>query len=238
MSASGVQEWRGQGAVTLRLGVYKLPDAEVAVIRTIVQLFASDAAFPWTLADTPPYDALLVDGTATDAERSELALLAGAVLALTPMNANALPNTMARPIRADKLQKWLQGIEPALQEVPSELSMDEPHSLELEVSDSVRFMLRRRPSALLLRNDPHKVEMANQLLRRALNAIELAETSGLPPVQCVRFLQVLRAAGMLEVHVGPIDRTQAESSESAEPAGTVRSDFARRLINAVRRRFP
>jgi hypothetical protein len=160
------------------------------------------------------------------------------MLALTPMNANALPNTMARPIRADKLQKWLQGIEPALQEVPSELSMDEPHSLELEVSDSVRFMLRRRPSALLLRNDPHKVEMANQLLRRALNAIELAETSGLPPVQCVRFLQVLRAAGMLEVHVGPIDRTQAESSESAEPAGTVRSDFARRLINAVRRRFP
>jgi hypothetical protein len=44
-----------------------LPAAEAAVIRTIVQLYASDLSFPWTLVTAPPYDALLVDESATAA---------------------------------------------------------------------------------------------------------------------------------------------------------------------------
>ncbi|RST51908.1 hypothetical protein EJI01_18275 [Variovorax sp. MHTC-1] len=219
----------------LRLGVYTLPAAEAAVIQTIVRLYANDIAFPWTLVDMPPYDALIIDSTATEDERRELALMAGAVLTLTRMNADELPDTMARPIRADRLKKWLQDIECALQEMPSELSMDGQACAKLEVSDSVRFMLRRWPSTLLLRNDPHKVEMASLLLRHELNGIELAEISGLPPVQCARFLQVLQSAGLLEVHVAPDVPAHAEVSRSTEPAGAARSNFVKSLIDGIRR---
>jgi hypothetical protein len=239
MDASALHEWhRRGGAPALRLGVYKLPAAEVAVIRTIIMLYASDAAFPWTLVDAPPYDALLVDGTTTEGERSGLACAAGAVLALTRMNSGSLPHTMERPIRADKLKQWLKGIERALAQArPAQWGADEQTALEMEVSDSVRFSLRRWPSALMLRNDMDKVRMASLLSRRALNASELADTSQLPLSQCVTFLQALRTAGTLELHVASAASALGESSRSAAFAGAGRSEFARSLVNGIRRRL-
>lgn len=223
----------------LRLGVYKLPAAEVAVIRTIVQLYANDVAFPWMLVNAPPYDALLVDETETAGERDELARMAGAVLALTRQNAGGLPHTLERPIRADKLQQWLKSTECALLvALPARLDMEAQTALEIEVSDSVRFTLRRWPSALLLRNDPDKVRMASLLTRRALNASELAEISELPLSQCVTFLQTLRSVGMLDLHVAPAGaRTHAELSGVQGISTAIRSEFARGLINGIRRRL-
>jgi hypothetical protein len=222
----------------LRLGVYKLPAAEVAVIRTIVMLYASDVTFPWTLVDAPPYDALLVDGSTTEGERSELACTAAAVLALTRMNSGSQPQAMERPIRADKLQQWLKGIEHALAEArPARWDVDAQTALEMEVSDAVRFSLRRWPSALMLRNDMDKVRMASLLSRRALNARELASNTQIPLSQCVTFLQALRTAGSLELHVAPVATAHAESSGLRELAGAGRSDFTRSLINGIRRRL-
>jgi hypothetical protein len=215
-----------------------LPAAEVAVIRTIVMLYASDVAFPWTLVNAPPYDALLVDGTTTESERSELACTAAAVLALTRMNSGSQPHAMERPIRADKLQQWLKGIEHALAEArPARRDVDEQTALEMEVSDAVRFSLRRWPSALMLRNDMDKVRMASLLSRRALNARELASNTQIPLSQCVTFLQALRTAGTLELHVAPVAPAQAGLSGSTEFAGAGRSDFTRSLINGIRRRL-
>jgi hypothetical protein len=222
----------------LRLGVYKLPAAEVAVIRTIVMLYASDAAFPWTLVNAPPYDALLVDGTTTESERSELACTGGAVLALTRMNSGSQPHAMERPIRADKLQQWLKGIERGLAETrPAPEDADAQTALEMEVSDAVRFSLRRWPSALMLRNDMDKVRMASLLSRRALNASELASNTQIPLSQCVTFLQALRTAGTLELHVAPVAPAQAGLLGSTEFVGAGRSDFTRSLINGIRRRL-
>ncbi|MGJ7505315.1 MULTISPECIES: hypothetical protein [unclassified Variovorax] len=236
--AHGLHAFGRTDISVFRLGVYKLPSAEVDVIRTIIQLYANDGAFPWTLVNAPPYDALLVDGTATEAERSELARMTGFVLALTRMNSDERPSTLARPIRADKLQQWLNSTERALREAQSvEMAADDQAALKIEVSNSVRFMLRRWPSALLLRNDLDKVRMASLLSRRALNAIELADISGFPLSQCVTFLHVLRVAGTLELHVAPVAAAQVEPSRSMESDAIIRSGYARSLVNGIRRRL-
>lgn len=223
----------------LRLGVFRLPIAEVALIRTIVRLYANDVAFPWTLVDAPPYDALLVDESAMADERVELARMAGAVLALTGRNSGGLPHTLERPIRADKLQQWLKGTERTLLEArAARMGIEEHTALEIEVSDSVRFTLRRWPSTLLLRNDPDKVRMASLLVRRALNANELAEVSGFPLSQCVTFLHALRSVGMLELHVTPaVGRAHAGLPGVRGVSPSIRSEFGRSLINGIRLRL-
>ncbi|WP_454907108.1 hypothetical protein [Variovorax gossypii] len=218
----------------LRLGVYKLPVAEVIVIRTIVRLSANDGGFGWQLVDAPPYDALLVDGPAVEHEHSTVAGMAAAVLKLTRMNSgDGQPGTMERPIRADRLQGWLRSIEHALRETqPGGLTLDEQTALEVEVSDAERFMLRRWPPAMLLHNDLDNIRMASLLARRALSASELADISQLPFAQCVSFLHALKKAGVLELHVEPPMLPPVPLREAA-----MRGDFARSLINGIRRRL-
>jgi len=134
---------------TLRLGVHRLPAAEVVVIQTIVRLSAHDGAFPWKLVGVPPYDALLVDETTTEGGCPEAAAMARAVLTLTRMSSGDLPNTLERPIRAEKLQQWLKNTErEPLAAQPARPTTDEQTAMEMEVSDSVRFMLRRWHRAL------------------------------------------------------------------------------------------
>jgi hypothetical protein len=220
--------------VMLRLGVYKLPVAEVVVIQTIVRLYASDAAFPWQLVNAPPYDALLVDAAAVEHEYSTVVGMAAAVLRLTRMNSGGQPNALERPIRADKLQRWLKSTEQALRESrPAGPTLDEQTALEVEVSDAVRFMLRRWPPATLLRNDLDNIRMASLLARRALNASELAEISQLPFTQCAAFLQALRTAGVLELHV----EQALPPSFAPQSDRPIRSDFARSLLDGIRRRL-
>jgi hypothetical protein len=217
----------------LRLGVYKLPLAEVVVIQTIVRLYASDAAFPWQLVNAPPYDALLVDGAAVEEGCPQVAGMAAAVLRLTRMHSGGKPDTLERPIRADRLQQWLKTTEHALREaMPARSTLDDAAAMEIEVSDSVRFMLRRWPPALLLRNDLDNIRMASLLARRALNAGELADISQLPFSQCVLFLHSLQTAGVLELHVGPAVLSHAPRSD-----GAVRRDFGPGFINGIRRRL-
>lgn len=218
----------------LRLGVYKLPIAEVIVIRTIVRLSAGQAGFAWQLVDAPPYDALLVDGPSVEHEYPRVVGMAAAVLRLTRMNAGGQPGTMERPIRADRLQQWLRSIEHALREAqPGGLTLHEQTALEVEVSDAEHFMLRRWPPAMLLRNDLDNIRMASLLSRRALNATELADISQLPFSQCVAFLHELRKAGVLELHVAQTLPPFMPKADKAVRGG----DFARSFINGIRRRL-
>jgi len=219
------------------MGVYGLPAAETAVIRTIVQLYASDLSFPWTFVTAPPYDALLVDESATAAERAGFARMAGALLTLTRRNSGGHAHTLERPIRADRLQQWLKSTERTLLAVQSVPSGEPEHMApKIEVSESVRFTLRRWPSALLLRNDPEKVRMASLLARRALSATELSDLGELPLSRCVIFLQTLRSAGVLELHVVPSGALpHADLPRIPGLPAPARGAFARGLINGIRR---
>jgi len=94
----------------LRVGAHNVAPAEVVLIRTLIRLLSHDRSFPWTFADAQPFDALIVDSTVATRADPEVTSAAGAVLTLTRMNADQAADTLARPIRPDRLQAWLRGV--------------------------------------------------------------------------------------------------------------------------------
>lgn len=95
---------------TLRVGAHNVAPAEVVLIRTLIRLLSHDRAFPWTFADAQPFDALIVDSTVATPVDPRVTSAAGAVLTLTRMNADQAADTLARPIRPDRLQAWLRSV--------------------------------------------------------------------------------------------------------------------------------
>ena len=76
----------------LRLGAHKLPEAEVVLLRTLFRLFAYDKTFCWTLSSEAPYDALVVDANAPEAQSPEFRASVSAVLTLGPASAGDGPD--------------------------------------------------------------------------------------------------------------------------------------------------
>jgi len=185
----------------LRLGLFRLPAVEIVVVQTIVRLSAQNGSFPWKLVDAPPFDALLVDGTLIEDHLAEVEQMAPAVLTVTRLQSEGMANTLERPIRAEKLQQWLLDTGQELLEArrwtsPAALVS----AMSQELLDSARFSLCRWPPAALMGRSEYSDRMANLLWRRQLSASELADRCGQSVSRCVRFLQALRNAGVLEVH--------------------------------------
>ena len=236
----------------LRLGAYKLPAAEVVLIQTLFRLYAHSGDFNWTFVTDPPYDALLVDGASPEADSPEVARLAKAVLRLTRMNGEAGPDMLQRPIRADKLQDWLNSVAYGFQDTrpvaaSSPPFSEPPHSMEPEAPEiavsPVRFKLRRWPPAALLRSDPSRIRMATVLSRRALNAAELSSISGQSVSDCQAFLQTLQTTGLVEMQqevpvvVAPANTEASSRPATAAAAAVAKPTFARSLISGIRRRL-
>lgn len=236
---------------TLRLGAYKLPPAEVVLVQTLFRLYAHGSAFRWSFVTTPPYDALLVDGTTDAPLDAEVAGMARAVLRLTRMNAPDAPDTLQRPIRADRLQDWLRTAElqlmdtqlattrppeespwPAAASASGAGAATAPASPASAGTTAVRFKLRRWPPASLLRGDAHRIRMATLLSRRALSAAELADISQQPVQACQAFLQSLQTLGLVDMPAA----TPAAAAQP-KPAAAAKPGFARGLIAGIRRRL-
>lgn len=234
---------------TLRLGAYKLPAAEVVLVQTLFRLYSHGDTFRWTFVTAPPYDALLVDGTTDEGMNPDVDRMAKAVLRLTRMNSGRAPNTLERPIRADRLQDWLKSTEhDLLQTRPATLIEEatQPDAVEAEATtpaapiNPVRFKLRRWPPAALLRSDPNRIRMATLLSRRALNAAELATISQQPVQQCQAFLTTLQTTGLVDVEketvAPPAGSAPAQAAAAPKPAAAAPA-FARGLISGIRRRL-
>lgn len=224
----------------LRLGLYRLPVVEVVVVQTIVRLSAQNASFPWKLVDTPPYDALLIDGTLIDDQLAEVERMASTVLTLTRTNSEGLANTLQRPIRAEKLQQWLLNTGRELLEMRRRTlptTTNESTAMTVELPDSVCYSLRRWPPAAVVGNDMDNVQMANLLLRHELNASELADLSGQSVSRCVGFLQALRNAGVVEVHVRSDGPGETEWPMASQPGSAGGKGPARGLLDGLRRRL-
>ncbi len=234
----------------LRLGAYKLPAAEVVLVQTLFRLYAHGGDFNWTFVSSPPYDALLVDGSNGEEISPEVARMARSVLRLTRMNATPSPDTLQRPIRSDKLQEWLRSIQNGFEDTrpttwmtsaPAQAQVSEKAPVEEALPISpLRFKLRRWPPAALLRSDPNRIRMATILSRRALNSTELASISGQMVGDCQAFLQTLQTTGLVEVQQEPL--SVAPTQANAPPARTAPNNpakptFARGLISGIRRRL-
>ena len=188
----------------LRLGTHNLHPAEVVLLSTLLRLFSYDESFHWTLVEEGPYDALVVDGTTPGGVSAETNRLAKVTLRLTRMHAGSAPNTLERPIRADRLRQWLDQTERELKGRTPGISIKRaaPAGHQGSLPSHVRFRLRRWPPPLLLRNNVHRVRMATLLSRRPLSAEELADISDQGLDVCATFLQVLRSADLLESEQG------------------------------------
>ena len=95
----------------LRLGAHKLPEAEVVLLRTLFRLFAYDKAFCWTLSSEAPYDALVVDANAPEAQSPEFRASVSAVRVARrlsplpkPMMVNGLPPASLLMLPSTKLR--------------------------------------------------------------------------------------------------------------------------------------
>ncbi|MBP6666765.1 MAG: hypothetical protein KBG69_10360 [Ottowia sp.] len=233
---------------TLRLGAYKLPAAEVVLVQTLFRLYSHGDTFRWTFVTAPPYDALLVDGTTDEGMNPDVDRMAKAVLRLTRMNSGRAPNTLERPIRADRLQDWLKNTEHDLIQTRPATLLDEaslPTAAEAPAAAPVqinplRFKLRRWPPAALLRSDPNLIRMATLLSRRALNAAELATISQQPVQECQAFLTTLQTTGLVDVQKAPVappaGSAPAQAAAAPKPAAPAPA-FARGLISGIRRRL-
>ncbi len=222
---------------TFRLGLYKLPAAEVVLVQTLLRLYGGGVAGAhWTLADRPPWDALLVDATGAEPADSGYAGMAAAVLRITRMGEAGRPDTIERPIRPDKLLRWLDQRHPAMPAVASPPA-DEGVSTADAFSD-VRYRLRRWPPASVLRNDARRVRLATLLSKRAFNAVELAAMSQQPAGDCHAFLRLLRGTGLVEV-VASARPHASTSNPTSSPAIAHKParGFASGLIGGLRRRL-
>lgn len=213
------------------LGVHNVPAAEVALIKTLVRLFAHDPSFQWRFSDTGPFDAVLTDATSVAGHPP--ASLARAVLKITRATAAADADCISRPIRAEQLKAWLASQEQRLSAQTTKPSA-EPKRPAAK-SGGLRFKLRRWPSATLLKNDPQRIRLATLLARRALGARELSTISQLPAQQCQDFVETLRQADLLEVLETPA--TAAASTSTAPVRPIPQTSFAHSLITGIRRRL-
>ena len=237
-----------------KLGVHELPAAEVLLLRILMRLFAHDRPNRWIVADAPPYDAVLVDGCRADAPLAHARQLSPHVLRLTRISADAAPDTLARPLCADRLLQWLDRVEskvmrtiapapaaPAL--APAEAPSLQPvRTLPSEPAlpaDAPRFGLRRWPRAAILRDQPGRVRMATLLSRRPLNAHDLRHLTDLPASDCLAFMRVLQAADLL-VAPPPASLSAPAAGPghaTAQPPARTRPSFTQGLISGLRRRL-
>lgn len=213
----------------LRLGTYLLPPGEVLLIRTLMRLFSQGAAFDWTLAEEGPYDAIIVDARAFKAD--EATHLASIVLRLTPGRDDPSHNTLQRPIKAEKLQAWLQAAALALH---ARRNAAEPAPERLLALSQGRFKLLRWPPDTVLQRDAGLIRMSTLLSQRKLQPCELAELSRQPLNACLAFIEQLRGLQLLACDtMAPLaDTAPADAAPATAPRARHRG-----LISELRKRL-
>lgn len=252
---------------TFKLGAYNLPAAETVLVKTLLRLFQHDQGKPfhWTFAEAPPYDALLLEDAATAEARAVLGVdYPDAVLRLTGFHAPDAPDTMQRPMRADRLQDWLKHAEksygtnsggtqataqailpfapaPALKAPRKPAPQPADPGLGSDTSAAIypdkRLRLKRWPPATLLGRDPGRIRMATLLSRRPLSSSDLIRLSGQPAAQCALFLNLIEQVGLLDVQATRPASEPALARSPAQAPADQQPTFARGLIAGIRRRL-
>lgn len=226
----------------LRLGTYLLPPAEVVLIRTIMRLFAQNRDFGWVFADEGPYDALIMDGALAKDNDKEVAHLARVVLKLTSGRSLPSRHTLQRPIKAEKLQEWL---ETAALDLPRQGHASPQGPVSVLAMKEARFKLLRWPPNTVLQNDASRIRMATLLSRRALQLAELAELSQQSLDACIAFIERLMPMQLIACEsMAPLaaGAPAANAQQPLMPAPVTtptaaQAPLQRGLIGAIRRRF-
>ena len=219
-----------------RIGAHQLPAAEVILLRTLLRLFAHDKGFRWRFVDEAPYDALIVDGASASQAASQQAR---AVLTLTRANDAEGRDRLARPLRAERLKQWLEGVQDGLLEtdaapIPKAMPQADPPEPE------VAFKLRRWPPVSLLHRDPVRIRMATLMSRRHLKVSELATITGLSAQEIQPFVHNLKLVGLVDIRRERAPAPSAATERATRPevhATPTKGFFGKGLIGGIRKRL-
>ncbi|RYG14924.1 MAG: hypothetical protein EON92_00065 [Burkholderiales bacterium] len=198
----------------LVLGLFGLPLAEVALIRTIVRLSSSLGA-TWTVAEAGPCDVLLLgelgDSVCPPPETT--------VITVTRRGEAGTGNVLNRPIRAEDLIDLLNheagqrgrrnGIAGA--KIAVEADVAAPISISLHQ----HARLRRWPPSALLTSRPGYVQLATLLARQPMSVTRLATLAARPLQDCEAFLRELDANALLQW-----ERREVSGSKPRQPHNT------------------
>ena len=222
-----------------RLGAYQLPAAEVILLRTLLRLFAHDRNFRWRFVDEAPYDALIADGTASDMPAKQAGQQARAVLSLIRTMDPDGPNRLPRPLRADRLQQWLQQVQDDLLEsrTMTQIGEDQPVAKAPQSESETAFKLRRWPPVSLLHRDPVRIRMATLMSRRFLKISELASITGLSAQEVHPFVHNLQLVGLVELKREQAPTAPAELVAKPPSPDQSKGFFGKSLIGSIRKRL-
>lgn len=239
----------------MRLGLHRLPSAEVVLVQTLLRLYgAGNNANRWTVANAPPFDAVLVDATGGESASAEASRLTQAVLRISRIGSAGQADTIQRPIRAEQLFQWLNGRAAKAAPHPKTLDTIAAVPTATEVTDavespmspdvdlSVRYRLKRWPPSVVLRNDARRVYLATLLSKRALSVGNLVAMSRQPVEDCHAFVRLLRATGLVTAEgEGGLPLASLESAATTSPASLPvhprKRSMARGLIGQLRKKL-
>lgn len=213
-----------------KLGISGFTPSEETLVQTLLQLTAHHRSVRWSCTGQAPWDALLLDDPDDDRLDHDIPapLLSQAqraipyVLRLTRAGSAPRPGTMQRPIRAEKLLAWLDQVAAKIDDVsragapgpqdPHPPTSPMAHALSAE---AMRWRLLGLPPARTVRNDVERRRMATLLNRHALSAQDLHRLTGVDPVECLVFLKLLDAHGLLSTRTGDATPTAPAPGQPA-----------------------
>ena len=221
--------------MALLLGLHGIPQAEAALIRTIVRL-SSSLSPSWEVVEATDCHLLIHEAPLA----LPTAMTAGKPRCI-PVRARALAavaGELQRPIRAEELIALLNLEGARLTAVPATAAAAATPAagaaMPAHPSSTVaaRARLKQWPSWGVLKGRPHAVQLATHLSRAAYSAERLAQGTGLELEACSAFMQELDDHGLLAWHSG--QPQAAAAAEAARPAAAAPN---RGLLHSIRRRL-
>ena len=227
-----------------KLGLIGLSTAERSLVEILFRLHGVDSSFHWALAKQPPFDAVLMDAQADEAEFAFSAGRRIPVMKLGPPGAS-VDGALSRPIRSDLFIRWLHSIEPDLQaddksavafartEPPADVVFDDASGqpqgaaaaglgvdgvLKGFTSGSVTFKLRRWPTPELLMGNIDRIRLVTMLSRRHFGLAELCSLSRVYEATCEQFVAELYQSDLLEASSQKTQPTAVEANQTQAEA--------------------
>ncbi|MCD6664573.1 MAG: hypothetical protein LT081_00640 [Hydrogenophaga sp.] len=242
---------------TLTLGLVGLSDPECALVATLFRLHRVEPSFIWTLVDSGPVDALLVDASMLQEDFADRMGACTQVMRLSP-HGGEREGQMSRPIRSDRLVAWLNSVElERLQQAPVRSAQaeapppaapaavvarqDAPVAIAMPEAngyDGPAWRLRRWPAPALLGKDAIRIRLATMLSRRAMSLPELASLARVPLAHCQQFVTELQRQGLIDIlPSSPTTVVPRPEARAATAVTSTRRGVGASLIHSIRRRF-
>lgn len=225
--------------MSMVLGVWGLPAAEVSLIKSIVRLSAM-LGTNWTVADGTACDLLLTDGPIG----TELPVAGTTVIPVARQDDMRQQRTLLRPIRAEALVALLneesaRRAAPVLAQPAHGGVAAEPAGVNLEQGAA---RLRRWPSWEQLKGDRTRLRMASMLSSASLQVDRLSELTGVRRDVCLAFLRDLDAHRLLTWTAAPAQRSAPRVSTAAPVASRQSHPVRQRgialgLLHSLRRKL-